>query len=341
MSGQGFGADGVQPPHLAEKRSAPPDLSILLVAFNSGDCIGQCLSAIEQGCNRYSYEILLVDNGAGETEELVRRSFPSTRIIPSRGNIGFAAANNLLAQSASAPFLLLLNPDVFVEEGSIDRLVDGARRHPKAAAWGGVTVDIAGNPDTGNAIPVPSLSEFASAAFGRSRAASQRDAISDGDTEVQVTSGGYVLIERTAFEAVGGFDDSFFLYCEEVDLFLRLAQRCKTIHKIGDARAHHAIAHGGNLSPRRTLYRAAGTMHFVRKHWHPSRQMAAAFLIWLGAAVRLIAGGLLGLFIKRYADIAKGYQAVALKPWLWVRGYEDGRGMKPTSASAIGDARRD
>jgi N-acetylglucosaminyl-diphospho-decaprenol L-rhamnosyltransferase len=303
-----------------------PLVSIFIVAYNSIDCIDRCLAAIPAACQHHPYEILLIDNGIDGTAARVSDRYPEVRVLESHGNIGFAAANNRLAAAASAPHFLLINPDVFVDHGAIDALVAGTVRRPNAAAWGGVTTNAQGEPDTGNAIPLPSLSEFASSAFGRSRAGRTRDDLTV-EKQVLVLSGGFVLIARTAWDEVGGFDESFFLYCEEVDLFYRLTQRGHAFWRIPTATAHHAIAHGNSLSPKRSLYRTAGTMHFARKHWPRHHQAMAAVLLWLAACWRFVAGRLLGWTSERLAQLGQGYRLVALKPWYWWSGYEPRNGL--------------
>lgn len=305
---------------------AQPLVSIFIVAYNSLDCIDRCLSAIPAACQRYPYEILLIDNGTDGTAMRVSELYPEVRVLESLGNIGFAAGNNRLSDAATAPYFLLLNPDVFVESGAIDALVAATGRHADAAAWGGITTDAEGKPDTGNAIPLPSLGEFASSAFGRSRAGRTRDDLT-AEKKVLVLSGGFVMISRAAWQEVDGFDESFFLYCEEVDLFYRLTQRNRVFWRVPGAKAHHAIAHGNSLSPKRSLYRTAGAVHFARKHWPSHHQLFAVALLWLAACLRFIVGSVLGPASDRLARLGQGYRLVALKPWYWWHGYDPQSGL--------------
>lgn len=302
-------------------------VSILIVAYNSADLIGQCVRSIAPACRESRYEVLLVDNGDGTTEDLVRREFPDVRIVPSKGNVGFAGGNNLLAAQARAARLLLLNPDMTLEPGSLDALLRGAAEHSDAAAWGGVTLDARGNPDSGNAIAMPSMIEFASVAIGRSLVGNRSMVGLDRDAQVDILTGGFVMFDRAAWDEVGGLDERFFLYCEEVDLFYRLAQKGYSFWRIHDARGHHAVAHGASFSPMRLMYRAAGTMEFVRRHWSAPAAALAFVLNWVAAFERYAAGRLLGWWKPRLARMADGYRNVALRPHFWMRGYDPKRGL--------------
>jgi GT2 family glycosyltransferase len=271
-------------------------------------------------------EILLIDNGPDGTAEFVADKFPQVRIIPSAGNVGFAGGNNILARHARAPYLLLLNPDLYVAPGAIDSLLAGAVRYPAAAAWGGVTTFLNGEPDTGNAIAIPSLAELASSALGVS-IAGRGNPVVDRDVEVEVLSGGFVMLSRAAWDRVAGFDERFFLYCEEVDLFQRLRRMGFPLWRIAVSRGAHEMAHGNNLTARRLLFRTAGTIEYLRKHWSLPARMTGAALIWLGAIERYLAGKVFGRRKPGLARLGEAYRLVAMRPGLWIHGYDAERGL--------------
>lgn len=304
-----------------------PAVSVLIVAYNSRRCIGRCIAAIAAAARDTAVEVLLVDNGQDGTADLVAEKFPHVRIVPSQGNIGFARGNNLLARHARAPLLLLLNPDMYCEPGAIDALAAAARRYPDAAAWGGISLDAAGRPDTGNAIVVPSLRQYASAALGRTLARRDRLPLTQ-DEQAKVLLGGFVMITRPAWEAAGGFDERFFLYCEEVDLFARMGKSGSQLWSIPAARAQHELAHGDNLAPRRLQYMAAGTAEYLRKHWSAPKRALGLGLLWLASCERYFAGRLLGKWWPRLAALGEGHRLVATRPSLWLYGYDPVRGLK-------------
>lgn len=311
--------------------SDTPQVSIMIVAYNSRALISRCIEAIGPGAVTTPIEILLIDNGADGTAEFVADKFPQVRIIPSAGNVGFAGGNNILARHARAPFLLLLNPDLYVAPGAIDSLLAGAVRYPAAAAWGGVTTDLAGEPDNGNAIAIPSLAELASSALGVSIAGLGSPVV-DRDVKVKVLCGGFVMLSRAAWDKAAGFDERFFLYCEEVDLFQRLLRMGFALWRIAASRGAHEVAHGNILTARRVLFRTAGTMEYLQKHWSPPARFAGAALIWLGAMERYVAGRLIGARKPGLARLGEAYRLVAMRPGLWSHGYDAERGLLASMA---------
>lgn len=309
------------------KTSQKPAVSILVVAYQSAALISACLNSIKLACTKARYEVLLIDNGDGSTESLVRGDFPDVRIIASRGNIGFAAANNALADHATAPLLLLANPDIEMSAGAVDALLEATARYPDAAAWGGVTLGRDGRPDIGNSVHVPSLGEMASRLLGRSNFRLDPDDSLDRDERVDALSGGFVMFSRSIWEAAGGLDERYFLYCEEVDLFHRLAQQGHHFWRIGNARAFHDIGHGHESSPLRELYLCAGNMQFTRLHWSRFRSVLAFLLIWSMSVQRVIAGGLLGFASPSLKRAARKHRLVATRPHFWLHGYDQKRGL--------------
>lgn len=311
----------------SEGHHAAIDVSVLVVAYNSAALIEACLASVALACTQYRFEILLIDNGDGTTEALVRERFPEVRIVPSRGNVGFSAGNNALAAEAQGRHLLLLNPDMKLFPGAIDALFKGVAAYPQASAWGGVTVGADNQPDTGNAIPMPSLREFALAALGRSSAANLPPERLEKDGEVGLLMGGFVMFTRTAWDAAKGLDERYFLYCEEVDLFHRLAKTGHSFWRITAARGYHEAGHGDGSSPMRTLYHAAGTAEFARAHWSAPVAVLGRILFWLAAMKRYLAGRMLGRWIPHLQSREKAYRLVSLHPGLWWHGYDKQRGL--------------
>ncbi|OYX95342.1 MAG: hypothetical protein B7X90_07065 [Novosphingobium sp. 17-62-19] len=305
------------------QHGAHPELSILIVAYNSAGFIADCIASIVEHTSAGSYEILLVDNGKDGTEALVRDRFPQVRIVPSQGNIGFGRGNNLLAGHARGRFLLLLNPDTRLVDHAVDRLLEFARSKP-AGAWGGLTMYPDGRLDGGNFLTIPTLKGLIRESFFGLQAGSREAALEQltAPQQVSVLCGGFMMISREAWNAIDGFDPTFLLYAEELDLFTRLKAAGYEVWLTPDSRIVHDVGSGNPDSPGRLLYSSTGRMHYARRHWPFPGAQLAGFALWLTMVRRWAASGLIGLASARHRARRKAYDRIVLNPGCWWRGYE-------------------
>jgi len=198
-------------------------LSIVIVAYQSGDFLRQCLGAVSDR----SGELVVVDNGSpeGETEALCA-AFANVRLIRRERNDGFGSAANAGVAATSGQWILLLNPDAWPIDDAAERLVQFAEEEPHLAAAGPLLFDESGQPQRSTIRPplsAASLALWAAFPRGISRAydvvrGSARHAPRGGEF-LQAAA---LLLRREAFEQVGGFDESFFMYGEDADLCARL-----------------------------------------------------------------------------------------------------------------------
>ena len=204
------------------------DLAVIVVSHDQERWLPRCLSTVLEHAQGLSLDLVVVDNGAtGASRKLVEREFPQARAIASE-NRGFAHACNLAAATCDARWLLFLNPDTEVLEGSLAELAAGLA--PEAGIAGVRQLD-----DGGALIPrcacSPRRRRALGDALGLERFPRRPDWLGerelrleryDREFEGDWTIGSFMLVRREAFDAVGGFDERFFLYSEEVDLCLRV-----------------------------------------------------------------------------------------------------------------------
>jgi GT2 family glycosyltransferase len=222
------------------------DLAVIVVSHDQERWLPRCLTTLLEHAQGLSLELIVVDNGdTGAASALVERDFPQARALASE-NRGFAHACNLAAATCDAAWLLFLNPDTEVLEGSLMELAAGLT--PETGIAGVRQLD-----DSGALIPTMRLFPSASRALGDSLGLERFPRRPDwlGERELRLerydrefegdwTIGSFLLIRREAFDAVGGFDERFFLYSEEVDLCLRV-QRAgwKVVHSPAVTILHH------------------------------------------------------------------------------------------------------
>lgn len=278
--------------------SAGPGVSVIIVSYRSRDMLLACLESIYAGESGSVVELIVIDNASGDgTPEAVRHAYPQVRVIESVENLGFARAVNRAAEQARGDYVLLLNPDMLVHEAAIDGMVCFAEQHPAAGFYGGVTLDREGNVDPRSCWGRPtiwSLVCFAtglSTVFARSRLFDpeslgrwQRDTV----REVPVVTGCLLLADGRVWRQLGGFDESYFMYGEDVDLSLRawelgyrplLNPKAKATHFVG-ASSETSAAKAG------LLYRGKAT--FVRKRFHPRAVGVALALLETGVGLRAL-----------------------------------------------------
>ena len=299
-----------------------PDVTVLIVGYYSQEFLPSCLTALERASAGLNSEILFIDNGDGESDALVRQLCPAARIVPGQGNIGFGAANNLLAKQAQGRWLLLLNPDTEIEPGAIGYLLEAARTHPEFGILGGMTVT---DRNTGSLLPPLSPPGPGTAIRGMFGAARQQWKLSGSEqlVPVQVTSGGFMLVERDVWRRLGGFDERFFLYGEDFDLCTRARNIGVGVGIVPGAKAFHAIGSGAPYSPQRLTSQMRGNATYVRKHYRQPSGTLVLALLWLSVCVRLFGAMLLQLGSEHYRRMFRGYVPLAFKPQRWFAGYSD------------------
>ncbi|MFG0257221.1 MAG: glycosyltransferase family 2 protein, partial [Phycisphaerales bacterium JB043] len=118
-----------------------PQLSIVIVSYNTADLTLACLQSVREQTRRVEYEVIVVDNNSSDdSADRIAREHPWVTLIRSTENLGFAGANNEGVSRSSGQYVLLLNPDTVVLDHAIDMLVEFARRCPDAGIWGGRTL---------------------------------------------------------------------------------------------------------------------------------------------------------------------------------------------------------
>ena len=216
----------------------------------------------------FSIELLLADSGSSDnTIQIAKEHEPSIRIIEC-GNIGYGAAANHAVAIAKSPWHLLCNPDLLFPPDFVSTFLFPAMKFPSKNT--GCIAPTLLNPD---GTTQPSIGRFPTLRdllFDQFRPPLQRkflplDRIREG--RVDWAAGACVLCSREAWDAVGGFDERFFLYVEEVDLQRRLADSGFPSHYLPEAKVTHAAPNAaGEPRPLIQRYAARGLLRYFAKH---------------------------------------------------------------------------
>jgi hypothetical protein len=206
-------------------------LSIIILCWNDRKVIGDCLRSIYAGTGLTDFEIIVSVNGSSDgSVELIRQNYPNVRVIENNANLGFSKGNNVGIRASQGELVLILNPDTIIHDGTLDKLVKFADRHPEAGAFGCRVL----NPDGSyqeSARPFPSIRGYWLAALFLRPLAYISDVFTSdtytgwkGDTQrvVDWQSGCCVMFRGKLLKELGGFDEQFFYQFEEVDLCRRV-----------------------------------------------------------------------------------------------------------------------
>lgn len=296
-------------------------VAVIIVNYNAGARLWRCLECLEKQ-SFDDFETLIVDNAsADDSMDAAFASSLKPQIILADKNLGFAAANNRAAAQSTAEWLVFLNPDAYAEPHWLAALLDGAARYPWADAFGSTQIDAAnhrlldGVGDVFTIFGVPYRGGFGWPSSDIPR-----------DGECFSPCAAAAMYRRTDFLALGGFDERFFCYGEDVDLGFRLRLGGGRAVQIASARVAHE---GSGLSGKQS--------HFTIYHGNRNRiwltyKNLPDLLYWPTAPLRLIAD--LYLLTRAFA--------VGLGP-VYARALRDGYGrLREFKASrrAVQKARR-
>jgi GT2 family glycosyltransferase len=232
--------------------SAPPRISVIVVSFNTRDDLLRCLGSLRDHVG-VAYEVIVVDNASEDgSVAAVRAQHPEAVVVENGENLGFSAANNRGLAKARAPFVLILNSDAEVRPGAVEALLERLEAHPEEGVIGPRTVDGDGVIQVSFGPPLTPLREWRQRRLVRGvkarrpRALAAAQALASHEHEPAWISASCLLARREALQAVGGFDEGFFLYEEDVDLCLRLGRAgwgilftpaAEVVHRLGRSMA--------------------------------------------------------------------------------------------------------
>jgi len=317
-----------------------PELSIIIVSFNTREMTLECLRSVFEQTRETAYELIVVDNDSCDgSAAAISEQFPDVTLMAESENHGFAKGNNLAVNRARGQYVLLLNPDTVVLNGAIDKLVAFARRTPKAGIWGGRTLYGDGTLNPTSCWRRMSLWSVAMRAFGLVRLFPESGFFNaegyggwnrDSEREVDIVTGCFFLIERDFWKQLGGFDLSYVMYGEEADMCLRarrlgarprITPDAEIIHYVGASSAVRSRKHVMLLKAKATLINRT----FPR--WQ--RPLGHALLRFLPASRLAVASVLAALTRNpRWYEVRDAWAEVWSRRAEWRGGYPQLSGQR-------------
>ncbi|MDI4236861.1 glycosyltransferase [Bradyrhizobium sp. Arg237L] len=314
---------GPKPPPIAPVAPRRPRIGICIVTHNNADEIRACLTSLKSCWSELS--IRIEDNASVDgTADLVRQAECRTKIRANPVNRGFAASVNRLAVDfgEEVDHLLLVNPDVELASDAIDQLIAASLVSEAEAIVGGRMMRHDGSVDPHNCLAEPSLRQSIAFALGLRHWPGGKwldpDALGGwgrtGIRAVPALTGAMLLISRALWHRLGGFDEQYFLYGEDVDLCIRAKRLSGTTLFTGFARYVHRGGASSASDTQRWIAILRGKVSLYRQHLSPLGSSLARWLLLGGIALRAVAetSGLAG---------TKMWQDLWRKRDLWRRGW--------------------
>ncbi len=209
------------------------DLSIIVVNFNTGKFLEKCLVSVINACKNLVCEILVVDNSSHDGSEQVAKKFGGVTLIKNKENLGFAKANNIALRQIFGKYVLLLNPDTQVGQGTFVKMIEFMDRYPEAGAATCKVVLPNGEVDWAShrGFPTPwnSFAYFVrlSKLFPKLKffAGYHQTYKNLGKThEIDSPSGTFYMVRKEVIDRVGLLDEDYFMYGEDLDWSYRIKQ---------------------------------------------------------------------------------------------------------------------
>ncbi|HIA37744.1 MAG TPA: glycosyltransferase [Flavobacteriales bacterium] len=268
-------------------------LTIIIVNYNVKHFLEQCLQSVFIATDKLgSSEIIVVDNNSVDgSAKMVAKKFPDVKLIQNEKNVGFSSANNQGIKEAKGQYVLLLNPDTVIEEDTLIKTVQFMNAHPDAGGLGVKMINGKGGflPESKRGLPTPWVAfckmSGLSRLFSFSRLFNKYHLgylDKDKNQKVEILSGAFMLLRKSALDKVGLLDETFFMYGEDIDLSYRLlkggyqnyyfAETC-IIHYKGESTKK------GSLNYVYMFYNAM--LIFANKHFTPQSASLYAILIKL------------------------------------------------------------
>lgn len=275
------------------------DLSVVILNWNTCALLEKCLHSLFCPQPTLALEVVVVDNASeDDSVAMVRRLFPPVRVIANRKNLGFGSGNNVAIPQTTGRYVLFLNSDTVVTEGALDAMVRYADAQTGIGILGPKLLNGDGSLQFScRRYPTLGAGFFRNTPLGRlfpkNRFAA--DYLMQGwdhatPRDVDWVSGAALMIRRPLLDTIGGFDEDFYFYCEDVDLCWRANHTPPwRVTYYPEAIVYHLIGKSSDKVPTRMTYEFHRSQYlFYKKHYAATMPLPIRPLIPIGIGMRAI-----------------------------------------------------
>ena len=274
-------------------------LSVVIVNYNVRYFLSTCLQSVQKAMEGIDGEVFVVDNNSeDDSVQMVQSEFPEVTVIANKDNKGFSSANNQAIEQANGDYVLLLNPDTIVAEDCFQKCIQAMEEDLKIGGLGVKMIDGSGKflPESKRGLPTPVVAFYK--IFGLSRLFPKSKKFGQYHLEyldkeethsVEVLSGAFMFLRKSLIDEIGGLDENFFMYGEDIDLSYRITQagytncyfpKTSIIHFKGESTKKSSVNYV------LVFYRAM--IIFARKHFSGQHARMLSILINLAIYFRAL-----------------------------------------------------
>ena len=272
-------------------------VSVIIVHYQVKDLLRNCILSIQKYFQGFDYEIIVVDNNSPNLDwKVLIDEFDKVNFIELKENLGFSKANNVGVKFAKGEYVYILNPDTEIEGNYFKEILDFADAQQNFGALGLRMHDAKGNflPESKRSVPalINSFEKLFTKLNNDSKTYYRNDVAETDIAEVEVMTGANLLMKKSVYEEVGGFDERYFMYGEDIDL-------CFTILRNGYRNFYYGkysiLHYKGESTVKDKIYlnRFFGAMDiFIKKYY--KKQKPLQYLLMK-----------IGLKLKHFMEIQK------------------------------------
>jgi len=248
------------------------ELSIVIVNYNVRYFLEQCLQSVVDACKTITAEIIVVDNNSHDDScEMIKTKFSSVKLIANKDNTGFSKANNQGVALAKGEYVLILNPDTVVAEDTFSKILTFAKSKQNLGSLGVKLIDGRGSflPESKRGIPTPKVS------FNKLTGISSKQTgkyyathlTPDENGVVEILVGAFMLIKRSIYNEVKGFDEDYFMYGEDIDLSYKIYKKGYQNYYFSDTQIIHYKGESTKKDLKYLKHFHGAMKIFYRKHF--------------------------------------------------------------------------
>lgn len=245
-------------------------LSVIIVSYNVEHFLQLCLQSVLQATKNIDAEVIVIDNHSSDGScERIKLNFPEVILVENKVNVGFSKANNHGVLLANGEYVLILNPDTVVAEDCFEKMISFANQQENLGALGVQLIDGTGTylPESKRNIPTPINALHKLLSNSNQKLNYYANQINEfEEAEVPILSGAFMLLKKDIYIKVGGFDERYFMYGEDIDLCYALLQKGYKNYYFGTLTALHFKGESTQKDVKYLKYFYGAMKIFYNKH---------------------------------------------------------------------------